>query len=172
MTDSTTNVAPLPHVEQLLTPLRESVIDKPPFTSGSLQLPTPYLSLFYIITREHPTARFVAPVLESCFTDFEYPRHVNFVNATFDELEQLAQACDPATFGLNKEDVMDETYRKAGKMDSDCFSTSLVPYDTDLIKIVRDYLLEGTDSTRKIKVELYKLNVYSMCVVIIAHSRD
>ncbi|KAI0248327.1 hypothetical protein BJV78DRAFT_1237563, partial [Lactifluus subvellereus] len=46
-------------------------------------------------------------------------------------------------------------------MDTDRFSTPLVPDHTDLIKIVRDNLLEGTDSTRKIKVELYKLNVYS-----------
>jgi len=50
-------------------------------------------------------------------------------------------------------------------MDTDHFSTPLVPDHTDLIKIVRDYLLEGTDSTRKIKVELYKLNVYSMRLV-------
>ena len=60
---------------------------------------------------------------------------------------------------------MDETYRKAGKMDTDHFSTSLEPYHTELIKIVRTYLLEGTDSARKIKVELYKFNVYSMCLV-------
>ncbi|KAI0250472.1 hypothetical protein BJV78DRAFT_1108457, partial [Lactifluus subvellereus] len=86
---------------------------------------------------------------------------VNFVDATPDELEQLAQACEPATFGHNKEDVMDETYRKAGKMDTNYFATPLVPGHTDLIKIVRNYLLEGTDSARKIKVELYKLNVYS-----------
>ncbi|KAI0294539.1 hypothetical protein BC826DRAFT_1104606 [Russula brevipes] len=57
-------------------------------------------------------------------------RHVNFTNATSDELEQLAQACEPATFGRN-----DET-------------------------IVRDGLLDGTDSLRKLKVELYKLNFY------------
>ncbi|KAI0246402.1 hypothetical protein BJV78DRAFT_1255310 [Lactifluus subvellereus] len=57
---------------------------------------------------------------------------------------------------------MDETYRKARKMDTNRFSTPLVPDHTDLIKIVRDYLLEGTDSTRKIKVELYKLNVYNV----------
>ena len=57
---------------------------------------------------------------------------------------------------------MDETYRKARKMDTEHFTTPIVPYHTDLIKIVRNYLLEGADSTREIKVELYKLNVYSM----------
>jgi hypothetical protein len=89
------------------------------------------------------------------------------VNATPDELEQLAQACEPATFGLNKEDVMDETYRKAGKMDNDRFAAQLAPDHTDLVKILRNYLLEGTDSTRPIKLELYKLNVYSMCPIYI-----
>jgi hypothetical protein len=57
---------------------------------------------------------------------------------------------------------MDETYRKAKKMDQDRFSTLLVPDRTDLIKIMRNYLLEGTDSNRKIRIERYKLNVYSM----------
>ena len=57
--------------------------------------------------------------------------------------------------------MLDETYRKAGKMDSQCFSSMLDPYNTDLIKTVRDYLLEGPKSERGIKAELYKLNIYS-----------
>ena len=60
---------------------------------------------------------------------------------------------------------MDETYRKAGKMDTDYFATPPLPDHTDLIKIVCNYLLEGTDSARKIKVKLYKFNVYSMCLI-------
>ena len=55
---------------------------------------------------------------------------------------------------------MDETYRKAGKMDSGRFASLLDPLHTDLIKIVRGYLLEGSESKRDIKVELYKLNIY------------
>ena len=56
---------------------------------------------------------------------------------------------------------MDETYRKAGKMDSECFSSKLDLSHTDLMKIIRGYLLEGTQSTNNVKTELYKLNVYS-----------
>jgi hypothetical protein len=100
--------------------------------------------------------------------NFRSQRHVNFTNATSDELEQLAQACQPATFGRNDEDVMDETYRKAGKMDSELFSTPLVYEYTDVVKIVRDRLLDGTDSLRKLKIELYKLNVYGTCLVILS----
>ncbi|KAI0300615.1 hypothetical protein B0F90DRAFT_1925707 [Multifurca ochricompacta] len=55
---------------------------------------------------------------------------------------------------------MDENYRKARKMDPECFATPLVPDRTEMVNIVRDYLLEGEASKRKIKLELYKLNVY------------
>jgi hypothetical protein len=61
---------------------------------------------------------------------------------------------------VNQENVLDESYRKAGKMDSQCFSLVLDLFHTDLIKIICGYLLEGTDSTEGIKTELYKLNVY------------
>jgi hypothetical protein len=47
-------------------------------------------------------------------------------------------------------------------MDKDSFSAWLVPENNDLVKIMRDYLLEGTDSDRKIRIELQNLNVYSM----------
>ena len=48
-------------------------------------------------------------------------RRINLAHATPDELEQLSKACEPASFGMNQEDVLDETYRKAGKMDSKGF---------------------------------------------------
>ncbi|KAI0302516.1 hypothetical protein BC826DRAFT_1101412 [Russula brevipes] len=128
---------------QLFLPIQKAIIDKRPFVSGTLTLPATNFSLFYKIAREGHAAR-----------------HVNFTDATSDELEQLAQTCQPATFGRNDKDVMDETYRKAGKMDPELFSTPLVYEYTDIVKIVRDCLLDGTDSLRKLKVEPYKLNVY------------
>jgi hypothetical protein len=57
--------------------------------------------------------------------------------------------------------VTDETYRKAGNMDSECFSPMLDPFRTNLVKMIYGCLLEGTQSTKRIEVELYKLNVYS-----------
>ena len=63
---------------------------------------------------------------------------------------------------IMKEDVLDETYRKAGKLDSESFAPLLDPVRTDLSKIIRGYLLEGTQSVNNIKIELYKLNVYGM----------
>jgi hypothetical protein len=77
-------------------------------------------------------------------------RHVNFAKATPDELEQLAQSCE----------AFDEADGKAGKMDSECFSSSLDPFRTDLIKIIRDCLLEGEESIKNMEIEAYKLNIY------------
>ena len=94
--------------------------------------------------------------------DFLRLRHINLANATLDELEQLTQACDPASFGVNEKEVLDETYRKAGKMDTERFALVLDLPQTDLITIIRDYLLEGRESTNSITAKLHKLNVYSM----------
>ena len=63
---------------------------------------------------------------------------------------------------MDEKDVLDETYRKAGKMDAERFSSPLQPANTELMKIIRGYLLEGTQSKETIVAELHKLNVYSM----------
>ena len=84
-----------------------------------------------------------------------------------DELEQLTQACDPASFGVNEKEVLDENYRKAGKMDSERFASQLDPVQTDLMKIIRGHLLEGTQSRDHIIVKLHKLNVYSTHAIFI-----
>ncbi|KAI0262429.1 hypothetical protein BC834DRAFT_387863 [Gloeopeniophorella convolvens] len=119
------------------------IFNKPPYVAGTLQLPKPCFSLFYKVAESEHSAR-----------------HIDFASATPEGLGYLTQACERATFGINKEDVMDESYRKAGKIDAEHFSTPLVPDHTDLVDIVRGYLLEGAESTRAIKFELYKLNVY------------
>ena len=58
--------------------------------------------------------------------------------------------------------MLDETYRKAGKMDSDRFMTGLDLHETGLLdSAIRLGLL--ADETRGIRAELYKLNVYGEC---------
>ena len=51
-------------------------------------------------------------------------------------------------------------------MDSGSFSPTLDPFHTDMMKIIRECLLEGAHSTRTIKTELYKLNVYGMLLTL------
>ena len=41
------------------------------------------------------------------------------------DLEKLAAACQPATFGVNQADVLDESYRKAGTMNTGNFMLGL-----------------------------------------------
>jgi hypothetical protein len=82
-----------------------------------------------------------------------------------DELEKLTQACDPASFGVNEKEVLDENYRKAGKMDPERFASQLDLVQTDLMKIIRRHLLEGTQSRNHIIAKLHKLNVYSTYII-------
>ena len=72
---------------------------------------------------------------------------------------------------MNEKEVLDETYRKAGKMDSERFASLLDPVQTDLMKIIRGHLLEGTQSTHHIIAKLHKLNVYSTHVIFIRPQR-
>jgi len=94
-------------------------------------------------------------------TRSSHRRHINLANATPEKLEQLAQACELASFRLKQERVLDEAYRKAGKMDTDCFPSTLDLSHTDLMNISRGYLLEVTQSTNNLKTEQYELYVYS-----------
>ncbi|KAJ7032827.1 hypothetical protein C8F04DRAFT_1106673 [Mycena alexandri] len=75
-------------------------------------------------------------------------RWVNLSTASPEQLDAVSEACQKATFGRNKEDVLDETYRKAGQM----------VWNPDA---VHAQLLEAFDgSDKRIDAELYKLNVY------------
>jgi hypothetical protein len=87
-------------------------------------------------------------------------RRINFAHATPDELKQLTQTCE----------VFDEADCKAGKMDPECFSSSLDPHRTELIKIIRGYLLEGEESTKNMEIETCKLNIYSAHLIFNLHS--
>ncbi|OCH85644.1 hypothetical protein OBBRIDRAFT_739567, partial [Obba rivulosa] len=61
---------------------------------------------------------------------------------------------------LNKEDVLDDTYRKARKLDSKDFAVKLDIDGLGLPKLIGDHLLEEMRPRRAIRCEMYKLNVY------------
>jgi len=84
---------------------------------------------------------------------------IDIINATEPQLAALAAACQPASFGLAKKDVVDESYRKALKMDSSEFATQFSPLSSGIMEDIRKALF-GSRTTESIKVELYKLNVY------------
>lgn len=82
-------------------------------------------------------------------------------------LDGLVAACAPATFGLGGEDVLDETYRKAGKLDRSQFAIDFHPHDYGIVDAISQILLpdfrspgmEGRGEHRGVFAELYKLNV-------------
>ena len=89
-------------------------------------------------------------------------RYLDLLSATEEELEDLSNACDPARFGLNQESVLDETYRKAGKLDLDNFALNLSPEQLGFSDIIRKALL--TPEWKDIVFERYKINVYGVSV--------
>jgi hypothetical protein len=73
---------------------------------------------------------------------------------------QLSQACQPAAFGQGEQNVHDESYRKAGKLDVSDFATGLSIERSGLVDIIQSELLEGRGGGVEVEAELYKLNVY------------
>ncbi|KAL5482432.1 hypothetical protein ACEPAI_9026 [Sanghuangporus weigelae] len=123
--------------------LRDAILNaRPPYCAGTLSLQPKQLLLFY--GKENPKTH----------------GRVDFNDANDEQLQHLSETCDKATFGLNQADVLDESYRKAGKLDSVYFCTKLDLEQSGLMDIVRYNLLEAHDSNKSIIFELYKLNVY------------
>ncbi|KAK7682335.1 hypothetical protein QCA50_014540 [Cerrena zonata] len=129
----------VPTMEQLES-LKSALVNKPPYCSGTLRLPTEEYVLY--------------------FGKDKIGHRLDFTDVDDNILDKLAEACDVATFGVNQQDVLDESYRKAGKLDSKFFSPKFNFDGSGLRDIIRNDLLEGTKAEQNIRAELYKLNVY------------
>ncbi|EGN97805.1 hypothetical protein SERLA73DRAFT_90914 [Serpula lacrymans var. lacrymans S7.3] len=92
--------------------------------------------------------------------DDEHSHRINFSRASEEQLELLSQTCQPATFGVNQQDVLDESYRKAGKMDTTDFATRFSAESVGLVDVIRKQLLQDSNQDKGIRLEMYKLNVY------------
>ncbi|KAI0369404.1 hypothetical protein BV20DRAFT_946141 [Pilatotrama ljubarskyi] len=132
---------PQPDPALLLKELRATLEAARPFCSGTLEL-SPDTFDFYYGKRNH--------------------QYINFAESAQRpaDMEQLERACDAAAFGRNKETVLDETYRKAGKMDLSNFVMRFDAERARLIDVVRTGLLTGDRESRGIIAKPYKLNVY------------
>lgn len=92
-------------------------------------------------------------------------RRIDFTNVSEEALRHLSDMCDPATFGLNNEDVLDESYRSARKLDNSYFQTTFDVECSGLLKVIHFEFLAERHVSRSVRAELYKLNVYGMCHV-------
>jgi hypothetical protein len=77
------------------------------------------------------------------------------------QFQSLLSACEPASFGVGGEAVMDESYRKAAKLDPNSFCTDFCPYTLGIVGIVNQFLVPSVQEKRSVKVSLYSLNIYS-----------
>ncbi|KAF2870043.1 hypothetical protein BDV95DRAFT_608066 [Massariosphaeria phaeospora] len=76
-------------------------------------------------------------------------------------LAALVRDTQPAGFGLKGKDVVDESYRKASKLDPTGFSTNFCPYEAGIVDAIAQALLPTrTAKYHGVRAELYKLNVY------------
>ena len=89
-----------------------------------------------------------------------FRRFIDFASTKSEDLDLLTAACDPATFGRGNEDVYDESYHKAVKMDASNFTVQLDLVGSGLLKTIEDQLLQGETENMYIRAEPYKLNVY------------
>ena len=100
------------------------------------------------------------PIVHKIFHNrYRIHRFIDFASVTTEDLELLTAACDPATFGRGNEDVHDESYRKAVKIDASDFSIQLDLVSSGIMKTLEDQLLQGETEKMRIRAELYKLNV-------------
>ncbi|KAI0365153.1 hypothetical protein BV20DRAFT_1102883 [Pilatotrama ljubarskyi] len=125
----------------LLGRLQATLEDQPPFCSGTVSLAKKYLELYY---------------------GKENARYIDLTESSEGQVDlaALEDACAPASFGRNQETILDETYRRAGKMDPSNFMTRFSVSGAGLLDAIRLGLFTGPESKRDIRSELYALNVY------------
>lgn len=76
----------------------------------------------------------------------------------------------PAAFGFSGHDVLDESYRKASKLDTSTFSTNFHSHESEIVDAVQHVLFPSTIKGGQrigigpqiIRVELYKLSVHPL----------
>ncbi|KAJ6469401.1 hypothetical protein C8R45DRAFT_908810 [Mycena sanguinolenta] len=132
-------------VDDQLQVLRNSLSVQVPYTGGVYPVKVEDLSIYYDTEGENNPR---------CL------HRIDLGNATEDELAELTAACQKATFRVGGADVLDESYRKAGKMDLGRFAPR---FDVSgLLETVAPEILKGQNSgeDKFLKAEPYKLNVY------------
>ncbi|RXW16201.1 hypothetical protein EST38_g9657 [Candolleomyces aberdarensis] len=76
------------------------------------------------------------------------------------DIQKLVEACQQATFGRGNQDVLDESYRKAWKLDTTHFAAQFDLARSGIMETVHDQLLHYEKNTLKLEPQLYKLNIY------------
>ncbi|KAJ7093441.1 hypothetical protein B0H15DRAFT_1020826 [Mycena belliarum] len=123
--------------------LRQALTEHVPYTGGVHPVKPETLAVYYD-TRDRNA------------------RVIDLGNAVEEHLDGLAAACKPAPFGVDQEDILDETYRKAGQLDLTEFATRIDVVASGLLDAIIPDILEGQNSAsdKVLRAEMYTLNVY------------
>ncbi|KAI0669336.1 hypothetical protein C8Q78DRAFT_977857 [Trametes maxima] len=125
-----------PRLAQLRATLNEAL----PYCCGTAVLPNEDFLLYYGKT--------------------ERATRIDLSSASTAALDDLEKACAPATFGVAQKNVLDTTYRKAGKLERDSFAINLDLERYGILEALRTGLFTGKEQTHSIRAELHKLNFY------------
>ncbi|RXW16196.1 hypothetical protein EST38_g9656 [Candolleomyces aberdarensis] len=117
----------------------------PNFCTGTLPLDSSEGGLFYRKDGDGSNASFIS------FTD-GVPQD--------EEILKLVEVCQQATFGRGEQDVFNESYRKAWKLETAQFSAQFDLARSGIMETVHDQLLHYEKNTMELEPQLYKLNVY------------
>ncbi|KAF7313139.1 Fe2OG dioxygenase domain-containing protein [Mycena kentingensis (nom. inval.)] len=133
----------------------------------SLKTSIPYISGVHLVRAQDLGLYFNTGPESVEFVDFAAPE----VDPS--QLEKLSAACAKATFGTDHGDVLDESYRKAGKLELDQFAAQFDVHSAGLVDaIAQDFIVnkfperrffshgEEKPQVKVLRAELYKLNVY------------
>ena len=145
-------------LDHLRSTLQEGLL----YCSGIYELPAEEFDLFY--DKKNP--KYVSDAVVMVHLLIVVSRFVSLCQTSDNRqpLDELQSACEPAMFGRNDQTILDESYRKAGKLDISDFVLRFDAQRAGLVDVVRSSLLAGEQSRRAITAELYKLNVYGTCL--------
>ncbi|KIY64030.1 hypothetical protein CYLTODRAFT_381480, partial [Cylindrobasidium torrendii FP15055 ss-10] len=114
------------------------------FTSGTTAVSEEALNLFYRANATDTQANVL-----------------NLAKATPEQLHGLISACDAAPFGRGNQTVMDDTYRKALKLELAQFAMPFELSQTGILTKIQNDLVDPSVAIRRgIRAEPYKLNIY------------
>ncbi|KPI38516.1 uncharacterized protein AB675_4234 [Cyphellophora attinorum] len=77
-----------------------------------------------------------------------------------DALDRLLASCEPATFGYQGQDILDNEYRKALKLEPSRFCIDFHPADHGILQTIADTMLRLRTGSYSLSAVLYKLNIY------------
>ncbi|KAJ3554333.1 hypothetical protein NP233_g12442 [Leucocoprinus birnbaumii] len=130
------------YIQRLRDTLKDQERDHEPWTSGVVNLKGSESLLFYKC--KDGTARVV-----------------DLAAISQADIDALVDACEPAPFGRGPESVLDDTYRKALKLDETLFAWRFNPDSGNFIAQLAQRLCPWDTLGKGFRAEATKLNIYS-----------